>query len=183
MALPSNPKPKSFIMLSTNRAKDLETLEDKITPIVNHYFEKGIYDIHVRLYVCKYRNRYIYVSKVMTFGIEKSSNRPIEIHAGSNKLVEYAVAYWKYDHARAKDIKWNTLILHSDGYELSQPSTDLDENVEKRALSDARDGIMLKIGRAITRVLYKTFIGSWDPTTFKKKSKSDDDDMDLITLK
>ena len=183
MRLPNSPKPKSFIMLSTNKAKDLESLEEKVTPIVNAYFNQGIYDIHVRLFLCKYKNKYIYTSKANCLGIEKSSNRYVAIHKGTNKLIEYAVAYWKYDHARAQDIKWNTLILKTDGYEMERPDTDLDENVADRARLDAKDGIMLKIGREITNFLYRTFIGSRNPSGMNNDKKNNNDDFDTITLK
>ena len=176
------PKPKSFIMISGNKAKDLESLEEKITPIVNVYFNQGIYDIHVRLYLCKYKNKYIYTSRAICVGIEKRSNKFIRINKGTNALVEYAVAYWKYDHARAKDIKWNTLILHTDGYELEQPSTDYDEAIENRARLDARDGILDKLGREITNFLYRTFIGSRKPDGMKEEKKSSDSDTDMVSL-
>ena len=182
MATPS--KPKSFIMLSTNKAKDIESLEEKVTPVVNTYFNRGIYDIRIRLYLCKYKNKYIYVSKADCYGIEKSSNRFVPIHRGTNRLLEYAVAYWKYDHARARDIKWNTLIFHTDGYEMEQPETELDDAVAERARLDSRDGIMLKLGREITNFLYRTFVGSRDPAGMEKdKKESSSDDFDKIAVK
>ena len=182
MGLPTNPKPKSFIMLSNNKAKDLETLEEKIKPILTAYFNRGIYDLRVRIYLCKYKNKYIYTSKADCYGIEKSSNRFVQIHRGTNLLFAYAIAYWKYDHARANEIKWNTLIFHTDGYELDRPETELDEAVAERARLDAKDGIMLKIGREITNILYKVFIGSRDPKGMEK-NKQDDNDSDFVSLK
>ena len=173
---------KKFIMLSTNKAKDIESLEQKVTPVVNAYFNQGIYDIRVRLFLCKYKNQYIYTSKADCIGIEKKSNRFIQVHRGTNRLIEYAVAYWKYDHAGAQDIKWNTLIFHTDGYELEQPDTELDENVEHMAKLDAKDGIMVKVGREITKLLYRTFIGSRDPKGMVKEKKDGSSGTDSVNL-
>ena len=194
MSLPSNQRAKSFIMLSSNRAKDLETLEEKVTPTINHYFEQGIYDIQVRLFLCVRRNdvsvvlghSYIYTSKAECYGIEKSSNRYIRIHRGTTDLIKYAVAYWKYDHARSDDIKWNVLTFHTDGYELSPPDTDMNENVYERAKADAKDGIMWRIGRDITNFLYKALIGSRKPAGMKSEkqsSSSSSSEYDSVSIK
>lgn len=186
--------PSKFILISRNKPKkDLESLEAKITPIVNALFNQGIYDIHVRLYLCKYRRKsdpmtaryhFIYTSRAICLGIDKKTNRFTRVHKGSNELIKYAVEYWKYDHARAKDIQWNTLILHTDGYELSPPSTELNEDVEARAQADARDGIILKIGREITNLLYRFFIGRRDPDGMEKKKEEDksSDNSDSIRI-
>ena len=183
MNLKTNAAPRSFIMLSGNKAKDIESLESKVTPIINAYFNQGIYDVRVRLFVCKYKNKYIYTSNADCVGIEKSSNRFVKVHRGTNELVKYAVAYWKYDHARAQDIKWNTLIFHTDGYELERPDTELDESVEHRAKLDAKDGIMAKLGREITNFLYKVLIGSRDPKGMvKPKQQNNEDNIEPITM-
>ena len=186
-------EPSKGFMLSRNKPKNtLEQLEQKVTPILNALFEQGIYDVRVRLYLCKWhpkskpnaRRSFIYTSRAICLGIDKESNRFTRVHKGSNELVKYAVAYWKYDHARATDIQWNTLIFHTDGYELSPPSTELDEHVAERAIADARDGIILKIGREITNFLYRTFIGSRDPDGMRKKDSSNDssNSSDVVSL-
>lgn len=185
-------KPSSFIMLSSNRAKDLETLEEKVTPIINHYFEQGIYDIQVRLYLCVKKNTvspifgraYIYTSKAECYGIEKSSNRWIKLHRGTTDLIKYAVAYWKYDHARSQDIKWNVLTFHTDGYELSQPDTEMNEHVHDMAVADSKDGVMWRIGRDITNFLYHALIGSRKPAGMKEeKQSSTSDNYDNVSIK
>ena len=182
----------NFIMLSSNRAKDLETLEEKITPIINHYFEQGIYDIQVRLFLCVRKNdisavlgrSYIYTSKAICYGIEKSSNRWVRINRGTTALIKYAVAYWKYDHARAQDIKWNVLTFHTDGYELSQPDTEMNDDVYNIAVSDSKDGVMWRIGRDITNFLYHAFIGSRKPAGMKSEKKpNDSDNYDSVSIK
>lgn len=174
-------KPQRFIMIQTGSGKDLESLEAKVTPVVNAYFNQGIYDVRVRLYLCKYKNQYIYTSRATCLGINKKNNKFVVVNKGSNKLVDYAVAYWKYDHARAKEIKWNTIIFRTDGYEMERPDTELDEGVEERAKLDAKDGIMWKLGREITNFLYRALVGSRNPKGMQKKDQKDNNEFDIVS--
>ena len=180
------PKTKKFVVLQ-GRTVDLETLEEECKSVVNAYYNQGIYDVRVRIFITQVRmtphrsdyskmkqmisDNYLYVSKCSCLGVDKKSNRFVTIHKGSNKLINYALAYWKYDHARAQSIKWNTITYHTDGYDMDTPDTELDEEVAERARLDSRDGVMWKIGREVTTLLYRMFVGSRSPKGVDNQSK------------
>ena len=189
MAVPTT---KKFVVLS-GRAADLESLEEECKAVANAYYNQGIYDIRVRIYITQVHmspqkrtdyskvkqminEHFLYISKCDCVGVDKKSNRYVTLHKGTNRLINYAIAYWKYDHARASTIKWNTITYHTDGYDFDQPETDLDDAVAERARLDYKDGIMWKIGREITNILYRMFVGSRDPKGMDKSDKSGDTD-------
>ena len=47
---------------------------------------------------------------------------------------------------------------------------------------DAKDGIMMKLGREITNFLYRALVGSRNPKGMQETKKSDDSEFDKVTL-
>lgn len=167
------PKTRKLIMFTGTGKVDMETLSTECNKVINQYYEKGINEITVELYVCLYKRHYIYLSRYRVLGVDTSDNRWVKLNKGVTPIARYVVAKWKYDHARAKDIEWNKISFSSDGYDVNIIGTRLDDEVMSRAKSDSRDHVIIKACRDFMNFLNKYTIGSLNVSDKKEESADD----------
>lgn len=167
-------KISNFIVGPGSSRVNTETLEEQSRKVINQYYEKGINEVTVKLYICV-RHHYLYLSKYLVRGVEMKTNRWVALNIGVNPIIKYSLLTWKFQHARSKEIQWNTISYTSDGYDVSIMSTQLDPEVDKRAKLDAQDGIILRSARSLMTFLNKVTLGNMK---VKKDDKKDDQEED-----
>lgn len=158
---------------------NMEELASKSEEIMSRYYKKGIKEFHVRLFVC-IRGKYLYFSRYQVVGVERKTNKWVKLSQGIGPIVRYAVAKWKWDHARAKEIEWNVIKFDFDGYDVDIDDTTLDSDIMRRAKMDARDGIVMRNARALMNFLNRATIGEIKPG--KKSDDEEEDDNDHSDL-
>ena len=152
----------------------MEKLAEESSNIISRYYQRGIKDIEVRLFVC-IRGKYLYFSRFHVLGVNKLTNKWEKLSQGVDPIVRYAVAVWKYQHARSKEIEWNVIRFDFDGYDADIGDTKFDSEILKKAQSDAKDGIITRSARSLMQFINRATIGSSKPEVKKDKDSSDND--------
>ena len=160
------------------RIVNMEELAAKSEEIISRYYKKGIKEFDVRLFVCV-RGKYLYFSRYQVVGVDRKTNKWVKLSQGIGPIVRYAVALWKYQHARSRDIEWNVIRFGYDGYDVDIDDTTLDSDIMRRAKEDARDGIVMRNARALMNFLNRATIGEIKPGKKKDDDEEDDNHSDL----
>lgn len=155
------------------RVIDMVDLEKDCAKILKKYYEQDIQEVTIKFYIAV-RGKYLYLSRYLVLGVHRPTNKWHKLNQGTNDIVQYAAAIWKYDHARSAQIEWNTITFNFDGYEMSLGSKNFDHEVDRRAKEDAKDGILFRSARSIMQFINRAVIGSQTPG---KKDKNDEQEQ------
>lgn len=156
----------------SGRVVNMEELEKKCGEIIGRYYKRDIRKVTVRLFI-SIRKKYLYLSRYQVLGVDRKTNKWVRLNTGIGPIVRYAVAYWKYEHAREKEIDWNVITFSYDGYDLDVEDSRFDPDVDRRARLDARDGIVTRNSRALMQFLNRATVGSMKPHVDKDDEESD----------
>lgn len=164
----------------------LQKITEPVLRVMRYYHDnKNIGDLTVRILICVYKRK-IYTSRCIVSGINLKTNEEIRLNKGVNPLIIYALVKWRFDHARAEKINWNVIQFTASSQDNYDPdssqtgfntTTGYDDGLEKRALSDAKSGIITKAGRRIFTWLNRGLVGSSNVKSKDEDKYKVDDEM------